>query len=410
MMLIESFAIALRSLRANKMRSFLTMLGIIIGVASVITMVAVGAGAQTRVADQIRTLGSNVLMVIPGAARDEGARRESGTIHTLTTDDSVAIGQIPEVRASAPSVRRSAQIVHADKNWNATVNGTTSDYFIIRDWALSSGRQFTTSDQDGAGKVAILGATVAKQLFNSADPIGGEIRIESVPFEVVGVLAKKGQSGEGRDQDDIVFVPFSTAKMRLIGGASGVNRDSVAYILTKATSDETMEPAKRQIEALLRQRHRLKEDQEPDFQVTDPAGVMAAQRASTTTMAWLLAAIASVSLIVGGISIMNIMLVSVTERTREIGLRLAIGARRRDIRNQFLTEAMTLCFFGALIGIVIGAATSIVISRLTGWPVFLGMDAMVLAVAFAAAVGVFFGYYPARKAARLEPVEALRSE
>src|SRR5215218_3718072 len=334
MMLIESFGIALRSLRANKMRSFLTMLGIIIGVASVITMVAVGAGAQTQVAEQIRSLGANVLMVVPGAAREGGVRRESGSRHTLTESDAAAIGsQLPQVQAAAPSIRGPHQIVRGGKNWNTTVNGTTADYFVVRDWPLASGRPFSRAEEQGAGKVALIGATVAKQLFDKDDPVGGEIRISSVPFEVVGVLSEKGPSGAGQNQDDIVFVPISTAKLRLMGSASEVNREAVAYILVKAVSDEAMRSAQGQIEALLRQRHRSGGDAESDFQVNNPAAAMAAQRASTTTIAWLLAAIASVSLVVGGISIMNIMLVSVTERTREIGLRLAVGARRRDIRN-----------------------------------------------------------------------------
>ena len=411
MMLLESFGIALRSLRANKMRSFLTMLGIIIGVASVITMVAVGAGAQTQVAQQIRSLGANVLMVIPGAAREGGVRKESGSRHTLTESDAAAIrSQLPRVQAAAPAIRAAHQIVRGSRNWNTTVNGTTADYFVIRDWALSAGRQFSRTEEEGAGKVALIGASVAKQLFDKDDPIGGEIRIASVPFEVVGVLAEKGPSGAGQNQDDVVFVPISTAKLRLMGSASEVNREAVAYILVKAISDEAMRTAQGEIEALLRQRHRILSGTENDFQVNNPAAAMAAQRASTTTIAWLLAAIASVSLVVGGISIMNIMLVSVTERTREIGLRLAVGARRRDIRRQFLTEATTLCILGGLIGIALGTAASWCVAWLANWPIFLGADAALFAIAFAAAVGISFGYYPARKAARLEPVEALRAE
>src|SRR5215218_1019062 len=402
MMLFESLGIALRSLRANKIRSFLTMLGIIIGVASVITMVAVGAGAQTQVAEQIRSLGANVLMVVPGAARDGGVRRES---------DAAVIGsQLPQVQAAAPSIRGPHQIVRGGKNWNTTVNGTSADYFVVRDWPLAAGRPFSRAEEQGAGKVALIGATVAKQLFDKDDPVGGEIRISSVPFEVVGVLSEKGPSGAGQNQDDIVFVPISTAKLRLMGSASEVNREAVAYILVKAVSDEAMRSAQGQIEALLRQRHRSAGDAESDFQVNNPAAAMAAQRASTTTIAWLLAAIASVSLVVGGISIMNIMLVSVTERTREIGLRLAVGARRRDIRNQFLTEAVTLCVLGGLIGLVVGTGAAWAVAKLAGWPIFLGTDAILFAVFFAASIGIFFGYYPARKAARLEPVEALRSE
>jgi putative ABC transport system permease protein len=410
-MLWEAFRIGLRSLRANKMRSFLTILGIIIGVASVITMVAVGAGAQTRVAEQIRSLGANVLMVVPGAAQEGGVRKESGTRHTLTESDAIAIGsQILHVQAAAPSIRSNHQVVHGGRNWNTTVNGTTADYFIIREWALSSGRGFSAIDEQGGGKVALIGATVAKQLFNKANPVGGQIRISSVPFEVIGVLAEKGPSGAGQNQDDIIFIPISTAKLRLMGSASEVNREAVAYILVKAVSDEAMQGATAEIEALLRQRHRIAAEMDSDFQINNPAAEMAAQRASTTTVAWLLAAIASVSLIVGGISIMNIMLVSVTERTREIGLRLAVGARRRDIRNQFLTEAVTLCVLGGVIGVGLGTFAAWAVAKLAGWPIFLSTDAAAFAVLFAASIGIFFGYYPARKAARLVPIEALRSE
>ena len=411
MMLWESFGIALRSLLGNKMRSFLTTLGIIIGVASVITMVAVGAGAQTQVADQIRSLGANVVMVVPGTARQGAVRMESGSRHTLTEGDAAAIAsQIPQVQVAAPSIRASAQIVRGGKNWNTVVNGTTADYFLVREWGLSAGRNFSKGEEEGSGKVALIGTTVARQLFGTANSIGEQIRISSVPFEVVGMLTEKGPSGSGQNQDDIIFVPLSTAKLRLMGSASEVNREAVAYILVKAVSDEAMAAATGAIEALLRQRHRLATDRENDFQLNNPAAAMAAQRASTTTIAWLLAAIASVSLVVGGISIMNIMLVSVTERTREIGLRLAVGARRRDIRNQFLTEAISLCLVGGVMGIALGALASWAVARLAGWPIFLGLDAVLFAVGFATSIGVFFGYYPAQKAAKLEPVVALRSE
>jgi putative ABC transport system permease protein len=411
MTLLESFRTALRALRVNLLRSFLTMLGIIVGVASVITMVAVGAGAQAQVAEQIRSLGANVLMVVPGTARQGATRLEAGTGHTLSEADARSIaGQIPQVQAAAPSIRGNAQLVHGNRNWNTVVNGTTADYFAIREWPLKAGRHFSTAEEDGGGKVVLIGATVAKQLFGGEDPVGKQIRIMSVPFQVIGVLAEKGPSGAGQNQDDIAFVPILAAKLRLMGSASEVNRQAVAYILVKAASDDAMSAATTQIEALLRQRHRLAAEREADFQVNNPAAAMAAQRASTKTIAWLLAAIASVSLIVGGISIMNIMLVSVTERTREIGIRIAVGARQRDIRNQFLTEAVTLCLFGGLVGIAIGCGVSIAVARLAGWPIFLGLEAVIFAVGFAAAIGVFFGYYPARKAARLEPAEALRSE
>jgi putative ABC transport system permease protein len=406
----ESFRTARRALRANLMRSFLTMLGIIVGVASVITMVAVGSGAQTQIAEQIRTLGANVLMIQPGAASEGGARTAAGARHTLTESDAAAMVALPQVRAAAPSVRGNAQIVQANRNWNTTVNGTTADMFVIREWPLAAGRYFTPAEETSAGRVALIGRTVAAELFGDADPVGGEIRVLNTPFQVIGVLAEKGQSGSGNNQDDIVFVPISTAKLRLMGSASSVNRGAVAYILAKAVSDDTIGAATAAIEALLRQRHRLASDSPNDFRIADPAEAMALQHASTRTFAWLLAAVASVSLMVGGISIMNIMLVSVSERTREIGLRLAVGARRRDIRNQFLMEAVTLCLFGGLIGMALGVGAAVVIGGLAGWPVFIGPDAVAFAIGFSAAVGVFFGWYPARKASRMEPVEALRME
>jgi putative ABC transport system permease protein len=429
MMLWESFIIALTSLRANKMRSFLTMLGIIIGVASLITMVGVGAGAQTKIAEQIRSVGANVLMVVPGTAQTGGAREKSGSGHTLTESDARAILKLPQVQVAAPSVRGAGQIVRGNKNWNTIVNGTTADYFIARDWNLGRGRSFSKGEEAGAGKVAVLGATVAKKLFGSDDPIGQEIRISSVkqvpkansskrqqsrissvPFNIIGVLAEKGSSGTGNDQDDIVFVPISTAKMRLMGSPSQVNWDSVAYILVKVVSDEAMAATTGATEALLKQRHQIGVDRENDFEVVNPAAIMATQQVAAKTFTWLLAAIASVSLVVGGISIMNIMLVSVTERTREIGLRLAVGARRRDIRNQFLTEAVSLCLLGGVIGICVGTAGAWTVAKLASWPIFLGPEAMLFAAGFAAVIGIFFGYYPARKAAKLEPVVALRSE
>ncbi|MXN66554.1 FtsX-like permease family protein [Stappia sp. GBMRC 2046] len=410
MNLLESLKIALRSLRANPVRSLLTMLGIIIGVASVVTMVAVGQGAQTQVAEQIRTLGSNVLMVQPGTSRQGGARGESGSGHTLSESDATAISELSLVEAAAPSIRGNVQIVAGNRNWNTTVNGTTTAYFFIREWALAQGRYFSEGEEASAGKVALIGRTVAEQLFGNTEAIGGSIRILQVPFRVIGILDEKGPSGTGRDQDDVVFIPISTAKLRLIGSAHQTNREAVAYILAKARPGEGTEPAERQIADLLRQRHRLQPGEEDDFLVTNPAAAMAAERAATRTIAWLLAAIASVSLLVGGISIMNIMLVSVTERTREIGLRMAVGARRRDIRNQFLIEALCLCLLGGLIGLVFGVAVSIAIARLANWPIFLAPEAMLAAIAFSGAVGIFFGYYPARRAAALEPIECLRSE
>jgi putative ABC transport system permease protein len=407
----ESLRIALKSLRTNRMRSFLTALGIIIGVASLITMLAVGAGAQTQVAEQIRTIGANVLMVAPAAAQSGGIKRERGSGHRLTESDAVAIAaQLPQIQVAAPSIRGSAQIVSGDKNWNTTVNGTSFTYFVARDWSIDRGRYFLGDEERGAGKVAVIGVTVAKQLFGSKDPLRQQIRIARVPFTVIGTLAAKGSSGLGNDQDDIVFVPISTARVRLMGSANQVNPDSVAYILVKVGADQSMDDAMGAIEALLKQRHRIEAGHENDFEISSPAAAMTMQRSASGTIAWLLAAIASVSLIVGGISIMNIMLVSVSERTREIGLRISVGARRRDIRAQFIAEAVSLCLVGGIIGVAVGSAAAWAVAELAGWPIYLGPDAMLSAVGFAALVGVFFGYFPARKAAKLEPAVALRSE
>ena len=406
----ESLKIALRSLRGNPLRSVLTMLGIIIGVASVVTMVAVGSGAQTQVAEQIRSLGANVLMVLPGAARKSGVRQESGSGHTLTKNDSDAIGRLSVIEAAAPSVRGRAQIIAGNRNWSTTVNGTTADYFIVREWALTLGRYFSVEEQAGAAKIALIGKTVAEQLFGDDDPVEQTIRISQVPFKVIGVLSEKGPSGSGRNQDDVVFVPITTAKLRVFGSAHQINRDAVAYVLVKAKSSDVMQVAEAQMNGLLRQRHRLLASDEVDFRITNPAATMAAQHAASRTIAWLLAAIASVSLLVGGISIMNIMLVSITERTREIGIRMAIGALRRDIRNQFLIEAFCLCLLGGVIGLVFGIGVSIGVAQLAGWPIFLSPEAMLAAILFAGVIGIFFGYYPAHRASALNPIECLRTE
>ena len=400
--------VALRNLRLNALRSALTMLGIVIGVASVTAMLGIGAGAQARIAEQIRSLGANVLMVQPAPApRGGGGAQRSN----LTEADAAAIArQVFQVTAAAPSVRGNTQAVRGNRNWHTTVNGTTADYMVVREWSLSGGRVFSRAEEEQAGKVALIGATVAEQLFGEANPVGQNIRILSVPFLVIGVLNEKGPSGSGKDQDDIVFIPISTMKTRVIGSGSEVDRGAVQYILVKVASDAAVPAAQRHIVSLLRQRHRLGEGQESDFRVTDPAAAMAAQHESTRIVSWLLLSVASVSLLVGGISIMNIMLVSVAERTREIGLRLAVGARRKDIRRQFLTEALILCLFGGLAGLALGAAISVGVGRLAGWPIFIAPDAALIAVGFAGAVGLFFGWFPALKASRMNPISALRYE
>jgi putative ABC transport system permease protein len=316
----------------------------------------------------------------------------------------------PEVIAVAPSLRGQARLVYGNRNWATQVNGTTSDYFVIRDWPLTAGRGFSRREEDGAGKVALIGATVANHLFGDTDPIGREIRVLNTPMRVIGLLASKGQSGSGRDQDDVAFVPFGTAQIRLGGTERGLTPDTVSYILAKAISEDHVADAKAGIDRLLRQRHHVADQMAAGFQVIDPAETMAAQRGSTRTIAWLLAAIASISLVVGGISIMNIMLVSVAERTREIGLRLALGARQRDISRLFLIEALLVCILGGILGAALGVAASWTVARLAGWPILIAPETFLAALAFAAAVGLVFGYYPARKAARLLPASALRSE
>ncbi|MBY6138506.1 ABC transporter permease [Leisingera daeponensis] len=411
MTLLESLRIALRALRANLLRSFLTMLGIIVGVTSVVAMVAFAEGAQREISRQIKTLGANVLMIVPELNRggDDNTNLYQSAI--LRESDAAAIGaNIAQVVAAAPSVREDLQVINRNKNTWVTVNGTTSSYFTIREWPLSRGRMFSGQEQLSSGKVALLGQATADKLFGESDPVGQTIRIQSVPFEVIGILAEKGASGSGREQDDIVFIPIASAQKRLFGSANQVHRGSVDYILAKASSPQTVFRAEQEIIRLLRQRHRIRESRDNDFRVVDPAALMAAQHAASRTIGWLLAGIAGVSLIVGGISIMNIMLVSVTERTREIGLRVAVGARTRDVQFQFLMEAVLLCFLGGLIGLSTGAGLAYAASRIAGWPVHLSPLSLIGAVGLASVVGVIFGFFPARRASHLDPVTALRME
>jgi putative ABC transport system permease protein len=402
--------IALRALAVNKLRSALTMLGIVIGVGAVIVMIAVGAGAQARVEEQIRALGSNLLLVMPGSTTAGGVRMGFGSGSTLTEDDVVAINrEIPEALA-APALRGSAQVVWGNSNWSTQIYGITPEYLDVRQWPLASGRVFEAGEMQGAAKVCLIGATVAKQLFGSADPLDQSIRIKRVPFTVIGVLDVKGQSMIGTDQDDLILVPIKTARSRVLGTASAARNRTVGTIWVKAADEVDTKVVEEQVRALLRQRHRIQAGADDDFSLRNLQEVMAAQEASSRVLALLLAAVASVSLLVGGIGIMNIMLVSVTERTREIGLRMAVGARTRDILGQFLVEAVTLSLIGGLIGVALGMGTSLGIAEFFGWRVVVSPEAIGLAVAFAFGIGVFFGFYPARKAARLNPVEALRFE
>jgi putative ABC transport system permease protein len=410
MRILASIRIALRALRVNRLRSALTMLGIIIGVAAVIAMVAVGTGATARIEDQIQSIGSNIIIVLSGSLTTGGMRLGSGASVTLTEDDAKAIAaECPAVSAVAPTVRGGAQVMFGNNNWATFIQGTTPDYLAIRDLSVGSGRPFTTQDVDAAARVALLGPTVAQNLFGDGEAVNQVVRIKNVPFTVVGVLAPKGQSPTGQDQDDVVLVPISTAK-REVTGASRANARSVNNIMVQAAGPSLIDEAQTEISALLRQRHRLQPGQDDDFTVRNLAEVFAAQESSAQVMSLLLGAIASVSLIVGGIGIMNIMLVSVTERTREIGLRLAVGGKTRDIMSQFLVEAVTLSVLGGLVGILLGVGASTLISYFAKWSTLISPTAILLAFVFSALVGVSFGYYPARKAAFLDPIEALRYE
>ena len=406
----QSVRIAGRALRVNKLRSALTMLGIIIGVGAVIAMVAVGSGAQARVAEQIQSLGSNLIIVMSGSVTSSGIRVGSGSQQTITEDDAAAIQrEIAAIQAAAPSTRGTAQVVYGNLNWGTVIQGVTVEYFEARDWNVTSGRPFSTEEVDGAGKVAVVGQTTALNLFGDADPLGQIIRIKKVPFTVVGVLDKKGQNTWGQDQDDVIVIPLSTAKKKVLG-RSNSNPRAVGAISVKVRADEDMHEAEAQIRDLLRQRHKLQPYQDDDFSLRNLAEVLQTQEESSKVMTYLLAAIASISLLIGGIGIMNIMLVSVTERTREIGLRMAVGARGRDILTQFLVEAVTLSVIGGVIGIALGLGGSEAINYYMGWRTLVSVDAIAIAFGFAATIGIFFGFYPARKAARLDPIDALRYE
>ena len=407
---IDALRCAIEALRRNLLRTLLTALGLVIGTGAVIAMIAVGAGARERLVAQIRSLGSNLIVVSPGSATTGGARLGAGSRQNLTVDDATAIARdIPSVQVAAPVVRGTAQIVAANVNWSTMLLGADANFLEAREWAVAIGRSFTREETDGAGKVVILGRSVADALFGAAEPVGQTVRVQMTPLLVVGVLDRKGQNTQGSDQDDLVIVPLSTAKTRILGTTHASSR-AVGAIITKIRQGEDLANAERQIRDLLRQRHRRAVDQDDDFLIRNLSEIMERRDASARTLTLLLGAVAGVSLLVGGIGIMNVMLVSVTERTREIGLRRALGARRQDILVQFLIEAMTLSGVGGAVGIALGAAIATFVAALAGWPTVIRAESVMLAAGCSVAIGVFFGFYPARRAADLQPVAALRHE
>jgi putative ABC transport system permease protein len=408
---VESLRVAWRALLVNKTRSMLTALGIIVGVAAVVCVVSVSEGAQAQVSEKIRTLGANLLLVTPGAQSSGAARMEAGTGHTLTEEDASAIRRdIRAVQVAAPVLSRRAQIIASNKNWSTLIAGVNSDYLVAREWPIQNGRPFSADELEGGAKVAIVGDVIAEQLFARNAVIGETLRIGNVPFTVIGLLDKKGQGAMGRNQDDVVFIPLSSAKSRVLGAVRGNTRDALDFIVVKVEDASGLPDAQNALKMLLRQRHQLRKEAADDFNIENPSDVLGAREGATRTLGLLLIAVASVSLIVGGISIMNIMLVSVTERTREIGLRMAVGARRRDIRRQFLIEAVTLALVGGLIGALIGSAGAVSIAWQAEWPILISPEAIVLACGFSGLVGITFGFYPAYRASRLDPMVALRFE
>ena len=408
---LESLRIAMRALRVNKLRSVLTVLGIVVGVGAVVCMVSVGAGAQAEVSEKIRTLGANLLFVLPGAKNSGGARLESGTQPTLTEEDAASIRrELVDVQVAAPLLSRSMPLVATNRNWVTVVAGINADYLVAREWQIASGRSFTSDEITSGTKVAIVGSVIVEELFNGRAGIGETFRIGSVPFTVIGVLDRKGLGAAGRSQDDVVFIPLSAAKSRVLGAVRGTTREALDFISIKVSDASAMPEIERELEALLRQRHRIRGDAPSDFRIENPADVLFARGAAVRLLGSLLIAVAAVSLVVGGISIMNIMLVSVTERTREIGLRMAVGASRRDVRWQFLIEALILALMGGLVGAISGAVAAVAIALKAGWPILISPWAIILACGFAAFIGISFGLYPAHRAARLDPIVALRFE
>ncbi|MBN9451164.1 MAG: ABC transporter permease [Bosea sp.] len=410
MSLLEAIRSALSAIGANALRSALTMLGIIIGVAAVIAMVAIGAGARERVTGQIKSLGANLAIIQSGNVTQGGVRLGAGASSTLTDEDAAAIlKEVEDVTAAAPVLVTRAQAVYAGANWSTQITATDLDFFAAREWEIGAGRLFEPEELRKGEIVAVIGQTVARNLFGEEDPLDQQFRIRNVPFKVIGVMAPKGQSALGQDQDDVIFVPLDTGRRRIVGRNYARDR-SVQSIMVKFASEEAITPGIAEVSALLRQRHRLMEDQEDDFIVRNLTEIANTATAAATTLSWLLAAVAAVSLLVGGIGIMNIMLVSVTERTREIGLRLAVGARQSAVLTQFLIEATTLATIGGAVGVGLGIAAALTIAHVAGWPSVISVQTILIAVGVSGLIGVFFGFYPARRAARLDPIEALRRE
>ena len=402
---LMTLRIALRALARNKLRAFLTMLGIIIGVGAVIAMVAIGEGAKSTIRSQIAALGTNVLIILPGSNVQGGVRAGFGNVNTLLDSDAKAmVRELQSVAFSSPVLRRQDQVVSGNLNWGTLAQGVAPEFQQIRDWQVAEGRFLHEGDMDSAAKVAVIGQTVARQLFGNDDSLDAVIRIRNIPFRVVGVLAPKGQTGQGTDQDDTIMIPYTTMQKRLM------RITWVQSIVVRAVSAERVDEAQEQITLLLRQRHRIGPDREDDFNVRNLSDIAEAATTTARVMAVLLGSVASISLLVGGIGIMNIMLVSVTERTREIGIRMAVGARSRDIMLQFLVEAVVMAATGGLIGILLGVGSSEVIKQWAQWPTLIDPAIIVIAFLFSGAVGVFFGFYPARKAASLDPIDALRYE
>jgi putative ABC transport system permease protein len=408
--LIEAIRSALSAIVANALRSLLTMLGIVIGVAAVIAMVAIGSGARNLVDQQIRSLGANLAIVTPGNVTQGGARLGAGAASSLTDEDAEAIRrEVDGVVAAAPFVQGGAQVVAGGSNWGTRIYGIDLDWFSAREWDVAIGRTFDPEEIRRGDIVILLGQTVARNLFGDDDPVDQVVRVRNVPFRVIGVMAPKGQSAFGQDQDDVIFVPLDAGRRRVIGRNYAKDR-SVGSIFVKFANESDIDPGIQSMTELLRQRHRINGEQEDDFSIRNLTEIANTASASANTLSMLLAAVAAVSLLVGGIGIMNIMLVSVTERTREIGLRLAVGARPRDILSQFLIEATALSTIGGAFGIGLGAGAAYLVAQLAGWPSLVSTNAIIIAAGFSALVGIFFGFYPAQRAAKLDPIEALRRE